>query len=332
MPRQGATPVRVVPAEGGWTSLPHSLFTARRVGLALAGGGVLAAAHVGVLRALWEEGVAVFAMAGVSAGALVATLWAAGLDVEDLLRLRSALSWRHLDLNWPALLPFWRQAAPGLVRGHRLEARLRELLPLKDLADFPRPGAVVAADLAGTQAVCFASRPPQESPAWGEEGPSLTWTVGGEAARILHGTMAVPYLFAPVPYGDYLLADGVLVDPVPVAAVRAMGAEYVVAVDLAPPPQDLGDPRALTPAGTLVRAFHCVQDSMTRRWRADLTIRPRFSRPVGILDFRRIDEALEMGYRAAKEALKELRHAPEEAPHPRPVPVGYAMRLKGEPA
>lgn len=299
-----------LPAPGALPSLED--LRGHRVGLALAGGGVLAAAHVGALRALDESGITVHAVSGVSAGALVATLWASGLDSRDLAGMTTALGFRDLDLQIrPLLLPWLRHHRPGLIRGHRLEMRLRRLIHVEDLTGLARPCAIVTTDLAGFGPIIFASQPQTAGdPPVTVGGRQARYVVGGPVARILRGSMSVPLLFSPVPYGESLLADGGVAEIVPTDAVRALGADYVIGVDLTPRPEDLGDVRRLSPLDAFARSFRYLQDSVPRL-QPDLTIRPHFGKNVSILDFRRQEACMQAGYEAARDVLLGLPARPE---------------------
>jgi NTE family protein len=177
----------------------------RRVGLALGSGAARGWAHVGVIRALEEAGHEVGWVAGCSMGAVVAAAFALGrLDVlEEFARSltpRKVLS--YLDLAMPVR---------GLLDGDRVTELFRDLLGDQDLKDARVPLCVVATDLSTGHEVRLC------------EGP---------AAEALRASIAVPGIFAPVVQDGRYLADGGLVNPVPVDVVRALGAEVVIAVDL----------------------------------------------------------------------------------------------------
>jgi len=58
----------------------------------------------------------------------------------------------------------------------------------------------------------------------------------GPVARAVRASTAIPALFSPVKDGDRLLVDGGVVDNLPARAARDLGADYVIAVDVLPPP------------------------------------------------------------------------------------------------
>jgi len=177
----------------------------KRVGLALGSGAARGWAHLGVIRAVEEAGHEVAWVAGCSMGAVVATAHALGrLDALEAfargLTPKKVLG--YLDLAMPVR---------SLLDGDRVTELFRELFDGRDLKDAQVPLCVVATDLATGREVRLC------------EGP---------AAEAVRASIAVPGIFAPVVVDGRYLADGGLVNPVPVNVVRALGADVVVAVDL----------------------------------------------------------------------------------------------------
>ena len=177
----------------------------RKVGLALSGGAARGWAHIGALRALRRLGVDFDILAGCSAGALVGgcyltqkidelEAWALALNKRKLVR--------YLDLNLNR---------GGLIRGDRLFADLRGLLGSHRIEELRMPFVAVATDLMTGHEV---------------------WLQTGDLTDVLRASSALPGLFPPVELDKHWLADGALVDPIPVSACRALGADIVIAVNL----------------------------------------------------------------------------------------------------
>lgn len=254
-----------------------------RVGLALGGGAARGWAHLGVLRALEELGVAVTAVAGTSWGAFVGAAYAAGgLDaVERLYRDRS---WRR----WFTLLTM---SAPGraMMNEEKLIAIVRRSVPCDDIESFPTRFGAVATDLLTGQPVVFDR---------------------GEASRAVRASMSVPGLFPPLVDGDRVLVDGGLVAPVPVAAARDMGVERVIAVDVShhiarERPYLTGEiPRIHEVVLTSVAVAEvALSDVLLERDPPDVLIRPEVGH-IRFLDFGRADEVVEAGRAATLAALR----------------------------
>jgi len=175
-----------------------------RIGLALGAGGARGWAHIGVIRALADAGVAPEIVCGSSMGSLIGAAYAGGtLDLIE--------SWAH-TLGWRDMLGLmdftWRG---GLIRGEKLFDFFRSRVEDRDIGDLPVPYGAVATELHTGREV------------WLREGAVL------DAVR---ASIAIPGVFAPVRRDAQLLVDGGLVNPVPVSLCRAMGADIVIAVDL----------------------------------------------------------------------------------------------------
>lgn len=174
------------------------------VGLALGGGSARGWAHIGVVRALEAAGVRPDVVCGTSIGAVVGAAYVNG-SLGALEAFARSLTWQRvvgfLDVSFSG----------GLIRGERVTEYFREHFVDATIEALPRPFGAVACDLRTGREV---------------------WLRQGPVADAVRASMAVPGVFTPVARDDMLLADGGLVDPVPVALARAMGAATVIAVDL----------------------------------------------------------------------------------------------------
>lgn len=209
-----------------------------KIGLVLSGAGAKGVAHVPILKLLDELDFPVDCIAGTSAGGIMGGLYAAGYSGADIERIISTLDWEDLFSDRPprGLTPFFekrldgryqlefplRKGVPstprGLIAGQKFYNLFSSLFfPLPgDLRfdDLPIPFRCVAVDIiTGNQVVLER----------------------GSLARALRATMAIPTIFAPVEWDEYLLVDGGLLNNLPVDVARDMGAEIVIAVDLANP-------------------------------------------------------------------------------------------------
>jgi NTE family protein len=176
-----------------------------RLGIALGGGAALGWAHIGVLRVLEEAGVPVAAVAGTSIGALVGACWIAGMldPLEDIAR---AMNWRRmLGLADPQM------GAPGLFKGAALIGELERYIGGRRIEDLAKPFVAVASDLIAGEEVRISSGPVSDA---------------------VRASISIPGIFVPVTRGGALLVDGGLVNPVPVAAVRELGVDVVLAIDV----------------------------------------------------------------------------------------------------
>lgn len=177
-----------------------------RVGLALGGGAVRGLAHLGVLAELAQAGIPIDVVAGTSVGSLVGALYAAGLDLAEMEHIATKIRWRDLAR------PIWPRR--GLVSFEPLEQTLVRLLGDLTFADLTLPFAAVCTDMrTGAQIVVNE----------------------GRLAPAVRASASIPGIVAPLEVGPYLLADGALVNNTPASVVRALGADYVIGVDIMSP-------------------------------------------------------------------------------------------------
>lgn len=176
-----------------------------RLGITLSGGGAFGAAHVGVLQVLEERGIRPGIVTGTSSGALVGSAYAAGFDGDELERIARRFRWSRIARWSPR--PRW-----GLLDTSVVADAVRLLFGGDPrVEDLPRRFGAVATDLRTRRAVVI------------DRGPLST---------ALRATIAVPGLLPPVRIGGRLLADGGMVDNVPHAAARQLGADRVIVVHL----------------------------------------------------------------------------------------------------
>jgi NTE family protein len=175
------------------------------IGLALGGGAARGFAHIGIVRTLISYGIVPNVVVGTSIGAVVGGAFAAGhLDTLETwargLQPRNVLSYLDLRLN-----------GSGLIGGHKLAAELEASLGRTLIEDLPLKFAAVATEVRT-----------------GHE----TWLTHGRMVEAMRASYALPGIFAPVLIGERWLVDGALVNPVPVSAARALGAEIVIAANV----------------------------------------------------------------------------------------------------
>jgi len=288
-----------------------------RLGLALGGGAARGWAHIGVIRALEAAGIRPDMVCGTSVGALVGAAYAGGeLDRFEQwvteMGIRELISFLDLRLSG------------GVIKGERLMEFLRRNFVDRPIEELALPFAAVATAL-GTG--------------------SEVWLRSGSTIEAVRASSALPGLFPPVRRDGQVLADGALVNPVPVSLARAMGAEIVIAVDLS---SDLLGPRMhadplheAEPSGPIGEWMRRLQESLggfmptrspeeerlpsmlevvassisimqvriTRSRMAgdppEAVVAPRLAQ-LGLLDFHRAKEAIEEGRRAVEAGLPGL--------------------------
>ena len=176
-----------------------------KVGLALGSGSARGWAHIGAIEAIEEAGIPIHYVAGTSIGAFVGAVYATG----DLASLKEFA----LQMDWKKVLSYFDVVFPksGFMDGKKVHELFSIHTDAKTFEDFKIPVKMIATDLKTGKKVVIDS---------------------GNIIEGIRASISVPGVFTPVKQGDKWLVDGGLVDPVPVTAVRNMGANFVIAVDL----------------------------------------------------------------------------------------------------
>lgn len=176
----------------------------RSIGLVLSGGGARGFAHIGVLRVLERHGVEVDALAGTSMGAILGALYAHGYRADDLQELARSVSWRDvIDLS----------LSGGVLKGEKLQQLLRTYLPAT-FEELGKPLAVTCTDI--------------------EAGEQLVFTEG-DLITPVRASAGLPGAFEPVEHEGRTLADGGILNNLPVDALSLMRTRYTLASDVSPP-------------------------------------------------------------------------------------------------
>jgi NTE family protein len=175
------------------------------IGLALGGGAARGFAHIGIVKTLIAHGIVPNVVVGTSIGAVVGGAYAAGhLDTLEewarSLQPRNVLGYLDIRLN-----------GSGLIGGERLAAQLEASIGQTLIEDLPLKFATVATEVRTGHEI---------------------WLTHGRMVDAMRASYALPGIFSPVLAGDRWLVDGALVNPVPVSAARALGAEIVIAANL----------------------------------------------------------------------------------------------------
>lgn len=277
-----------------------------RVGLVLSGGAARGLAHIGVLKALEEQGVVIDAIVGTSMGAVVGGLYAAGYRVAELEQLAIEVDWQQALSDAPPRenIPFRRKQDDrdflvkqklsfrddgslglpmGVLQGQNLALLLEKLFAragaIEDFDELPVSFRAVAADIATGETVVFSQ---------------------GHLALAVRASMSIPALLTPVEVDGRLLVDGGISNNIPVDIARQMSVDRVIVVDI-------GSPLASTES--LQTVFNILNQSvalLTRRnsdeqlatlLAQDILVQPELT-GFGITDFSYAQDMMDAGYRA----------------------------------
>lgn len=247
-----------------------------KIGLALGSGGLRGLAHVGILKVLERENIPINCVAGCSIGSLIGALYCSGLNADTILKLAKNLKRRHwLDFIIPKL---------GIISGERILEMVKLLTQQKTFAELAIPLAVVATELNHGKEVVFTE---------------------GDVAKAVRASVSVPGIFVPYQLDDMLLVDGAVLNSTPIDVVRKMGADIVIAVDIA----------HAASIGNITNMFDVIIQSIDIMEReifkkhhshCDVLIRPDVAH-ISPSSFEQIDECVGIGEQAAQDVLANIK-------------------------
>ena len=175
------------------------------IGLALGSGSARGWAHIGVIDALSEAGIAPDIVCGASMGALVGAAHVAG-RLGELRQWAESATWRKI-----ARLTDLRLTGGGLVSGRQVVAFLEGMGIGDAIENYATQYAAVATDMATGREI---------------------WLQSGPIHEAVRASIAIPGVMSPARRDGKWLLDGGLSNPVPVSVCRALGAEVIIAVNL----------------------------------------------------------------------------------------------------
>ena len=284
-----------------------------KVALVLGGGGAKGAAEVGVMKVLEEEGIHVDIVVGTSIGALVGGLYAYGYTTAQLDSIFRSPNWMDLltdrDPAQAGLflsndngvmrvfgIPLWgsrrngESLRLGFVRGYNVLDMLTRLLPQTDSIHFDslsKPFRAVTFDIQTLTEIDIES---------------------GSLPLAMRASMSLPIFFTPVSYNTWRLIDGGVANNLPVDVARRMGAQYIIAIDLAQTGADLKREEGFWRSIRRQLGMDEQAKYIAARADIDLYFNPKLL-GYGVESFshRAINDMISIGERHAREQLPQIR-------------------------
>ncbi len=256
------------------------IMTRKKIGLALSGGGARGYAHIGVLKALAAHSIPIDLVAGTSAGSFVGGALAAGMSAEEIAEIGKKVGWFNVA--------GFSYSPRGLLSNAAMGKFIEQNFPVNRFEDLKIPFAAVACDL--------------------ETGDEVVLKDSGDLAFAIRASCAIPGVFVPlIDEQGRSLIDGGAATPMPTKAVRKLGAEIVIAVDLLTCGSSFwGKPSTLV--GTFFQSAMLMirTASKNQHYRADIVIEPQIAhiRPDEI---GKRDELIKLGEQAALEKIDDIK-------------------------
>ena len=280
-----------------------------RIGLALSGGGALGLAEIGVLQWMEENHIPVDRIAGTSMGAIIGAMYAIGMSAPEMVEFAERVNWdqalapapaysqlsyrrkqdrRDFLINAPLGLKHGLAGPNGYNPGQGVGLLLDRIAfresGISSFDDLVIPFRCVATDMQTGEAVIL------------HDGPM---------AQAVRASMAIPGMFTPVQFEGRLLADGGMVQNIPVETVRGIDADVVIAIELRLPPGDIKELNTLT--GVLSRAVDVmiIQNEHRSLEHADARVSVDM-KGFFVDDYGRVKDLIALGYKTAAAQSAEL--------------------------
>ena len=280
------------------------------LGLALSGGGVKGAAHIGVIKALEEAGIKISSISGTSSGSIVAVLYACGYSSNEIYYIFK--KYCKCITDYDKLIPFkvlgtlftGKIKLKSLAKGNNIEYIIHNMCCKKgkiDICQLNIPCAIPAVDIVDGKIVYFCSRKINRNTTYYDDVPEIVYN--GRLSSIVRASTAFPAAFSPKRIGKHLLIDGGTRVNSPVTIlkdIREKGEKILVVyfekIDNNRAPSNIID--------TALKSFdimgHEINEYQIKQADYMLDIE---SRDVSLLDISKIDYMVTLGYRTMKSYL-----------------------------
>jgi NTE family protein len=266
----------------------NTKMTHKKVGLALGGGAARGLAHIGVLEALEHEGIPIDMIAGTSMGAIIGAFYAHTRDITLIKEMAMEVGKHRIRFFTDLTIP-----RTGILRWKWVEDRLKKVIGGVRFDDLKIPFSCVAVDIDNGEELIL------------NEG--LVW----DAAR---ASATVPVALSINPWKNRYLVDGGVSNPVPVNALKQMGADFIIAVNVL---HDTVNATAQKPhkkarenniftimtKTVYIFSYRVIGTSLAG---ADVVIEPDMG-GISFTDFHRAEECIKRGTRMTQNVIPEIK-------------------------
>ena len=288
------------------------------LGLALSGGGAKGAAHIGVLKALEDEGVKIEYISGTSSGSIIAGLYACGYLPSDLIKFFNMYCSGIGDFDKLVGLKILSTAftgkigIKGLAKGDKLEYIIKNFCQKKqviDISDIKFPLAIPTVDINSGEVVYFLSKSVNEfnnlSRSVYDDIP--TYKYNGKLASIIRASSSFPGVFEPKIFDGRILVDGGVRVNTPVSIFRKMGATKVISVAFDRNRKYTDN--NLNVVSISLKAFDIMSHQVNEGElsRSDYVIRPQIPGNISLLDCSKTNYLVRLGYNEVKKSINRIK-------------------------
>lgn len=199
-----------------------------KIGLALAGGGVRGAAHIGAIKALQENGINIDAVGGTSAGSIVAALYAMGYTTDEMIKIFNYFSKSVMAISPKDIFNGMREVRGirlgGITSSHNIELAIEEAAKLKEIKyikDIQMPISIPTTDLLSDREIIFTN-------CEGLQGEEYIHDI--EIGKAVRASSTFPGMYSPFEYKGYQFVDGGIFDNLPTIETKKLGVDKVISI------------------------------------------------------------------------------------------------------
>lgn len=268
-----------------------------KIGLALAGGGVKGAGHIGVIKALEENGIEIEYIGGTSIGSIDAALYAMGYSTDEMLKLFKYFAKDIMKVSpkyyWSNVKSKKNLIGEGIVSGENIELAINEcatLKHMKKITDLKMPVVMPTVDIKNNRKYVFTNH------AFDDNFSSESYINDVSIGKAVRASASYPGMFAPTIIGEHKFVDGGIIDNLPTHEVRKLGAEKVLSVRFSS--ENTTDPKSLIEV--VVKSIDLLFDQRTAYevQSSDYALTLDLAE-ASVFNIKKIDYCYEQGYIAA---------------------------------
>lgn len=272
-----------------------------KLGLALAGGGVKGAAHIGIIQALEENNIKVDMISGTSSGSIVASLYAMGYNAKEMLNLFNYSAKAMIESNPSYIFSSMREnkslMVDGMRSGYNIETILNEIARYKNIeriGELQLPTIIPTVDIKDGKEYIFTNAE--------MEGEKYIKDISvGKAVR---ASASFPVYFAPLKFEDHIFVDGGVLNNVPISELKKAGADKVIGVNFFV--QDISVRNNMY--SIAIRTIDIMSNKIAEKdlKKSDYTI-VIDTGEIRILDISKINKCYKRGYEYTMEHIDEIK-------------------------